>query len=57
MPQMRVNRVGSGHILEKDVYLTFCLWRIGTSQLLNRSRDRATVDVCGICLYILSVPY
>ena len=53
MPRMRVDWVGNGHILKKDVYLAFCLWRIGTSQLLNRSRDGATVDVCGICLYIL----
>ena len=35
---------------KKDVYLTFCLWRIKTSQLLKTSsKNKATVDVCGIC--------
>ena len=53
MPRMRVDWVGNRHILKKDVYLTFCLWRIGTSRLLNRSRDGATVDVCGICFIFL----
>ena len=56
IPQMRMNGGEEMTYIKKDVYLTFCLWRIGTSQLLNRSRDGATVDVYGICLYILSVP-
>jgi len=38
------------YYIRKDVYLTFCLWRIKTSQLLKTSsKNKATVDVCGIC--------
>ena len=31
---------------EKDVYLTFCLWHIGTSQLLKTSQSQSN----GRCL-------
>ena len=44
------------YYIKKDVYLTFCLWHIKISQILNHSaRNEATVDVYGICLYILCI--
>ena len=39
------------HIYRKDVYLTFCSWLYRTSQILKSSQNKATVGVCGVCLY------
>ena len=36
--------------IKKDVYLTFCLWLFKTSQLLTTVKNKAAVDVYGICL-------
>ena len=50
IPRMRVNGGGEMTYIKKDVYLTFCLWRIKTSQILKTSsKNKAAVDVCGIC--------
>ncbi|KMV76570.1 hypothetical protein BSBG_04999 [Bacteroides sp. 9_1_42FAA] len=39
------------YIYRKDVYLTFCSWLYRTSQILKSSQNKATVGVCGVCLY------
>ncbi len=44
---------GAGnYYIKKDVYLTFCLWLIKTSNTLSSSQNKATVGVYGICVYI-----
>ena len=39
------------HIYRKDVYLAFCSWHFETSQISNPATNKATVGVCGVCLY------
>ena len=41
--------------IDKDVYLTFCLWLIRISQVLNSVKNKAAVDVHGY-VYTLVVP-
>nr|DAP12456.1 MAG TPA: Protein of unknown function (DUF1561) [Caudoviricetes sp.] len=31
--------------------MTFCSWLYRTSQILKSSQNKATVGVCGVCLY------
>jgi len=43
--------VEGGHIFKERRLLRFCLWLLGTSQLLNLAKSKAMVNVHGICLY------